>query len=90
MKTLTPFEKMTFSYSIAKKWIEEQGNSLEEIDLNDKVQSSILKFVVIRDFPFLQEEEILTVMSGIKIIVDLAIGEQQLKLEQERKKNVYC
>lgn len=86
MKTHTPLERMNFSYSIAKKIIEEQGNELEEIDPQDKVQSSILKFVVIRDFPFLNEEEVQKVIEGIKTIVDLAIGEKELK---EMKKYVF-
>lgn len=86
MKTRTPLDRMNFSYSIAKKWIEESGNDLEEIDPQDKVQSAILKFVVIRDFPFLEEGEVQEVITGIKTIVDLAIGEKQLT---ERKEYVF-
>jgi len=90
----TKQEQMVFAYSIAKRMVEEQGKDLQEIDLEDQIQNSILRFVVIRDFPFLEEDEIKTVLTGIKTIVDLAIAEQQLKLEQERKKNektkIYC
>ena len=88
----TPLERMNMAYAIAKKWITEQGQHLEEIDLQDKAQSAILSFVVIRDYPFLESWEVDAVKHGIKTIVELAVAEKRFNNEeqqQERKQHVF-
>lgn len=88
----TPLERMNMAYSIAKKWVEESGHYLEEIDLQDKAQAAILRFVVVRDFPTLEPWEVESVMVGVKTIVELAVAEKDMKKaerQQERKHYVF-
>ena len=45
-----------------------------EFDCDD----AILRFIVIRDYPFLEQAEIESVMNGVRLIVQLALDEKQI------------
>ncbi|WP_423197988.1 hypothetical protein DFLDMN_001627 [Cupriavidus sp. H19C3] len=81
MNSRTALERMNYSYQIAKKFVEEMEKFNNfDFDCDDV----ILRFIVIRDYPFLEETEIQTVMNGVRLIVQLALDEKQIN---ERKEN---
>lgn len=80
MTTRTVLERMNFSFQIAKKFVDEMVKfNRYEFDCDD----SILNFIVIRDYPFLEEEEIKVVMNGVKLIVQMALDEKELNERKE-------
>ena len=82
MNSRTALERMNFSYQIAKKFVEEMEKFNNfEFDCDD----AILRFIVIRDHPFLEETEIESVMNGVRLIVQLALDEKQLKERKEHE-----
>jgi len=82
MRHRTPLERMNYSYTIAKKFVEEMDDfNRYEFDCDD----AILRFVVVRDYPFLEQTEVETVMGGVKLIVQLALDEKNIN---EREENV--
>ena len=82
MRHRTPLERMNYSYTIAKKFVEEMDDfNRYEFDCDD----AILRFVVVRDYPFLEQTEVETVMGGVKLIFKLALDEKNIN---EREENV--
>ena len=81
MNSRTALERMNYSYQIATKFVEEMEKFNNfDFDCDDV----ILRFIVIRDYPFLEETEIQTVMNGVRLIIQLALDEKQIN---ERKEN---
>lgn len=80
MNSRTALERMNYSYQIAKKFVEE----MEEFNNFDfDCDDVILRFIVIRDYPFLEETEIESVMNGVRLIVQLALDEKQINERNE-------
>ncbi|MBY0292213.1 MAG: hypothetical protein K2W92_02860 [Alphaproteobacteria bacterium] len=80
MTTRTVLERMNFSFQIAKKFVDEMVKfNRYEFDCDD----AILNFIVIRDYPFLENEEIESVMFGVRLIVQMALDEKELKERNE-------
>ena len=80
MNSRTALERMNYSYQIAKKFVEE----MEEFNNFDfDCDDVILRFIVIRDYPFLEETEIESVMNGVRLIVHLALDEKQINERNE-------
>lgn len=76
MNSRTVLERMNYSYQIAKKFVEEMEKFNNfDFDCDDV----ILRFIVIRDYPFLEKTEIESVMYGVRLIVQLALDEKKLK-----------
>lgn len=83
MNSRTALERMNYSYQIAKKFVEEMETFNNfEFDCDD----AILRFIVIRDYPFLEKTEIDSVMEGVRLIVQLALDEKQINGRNKNEK----